>query len=276
LIRKSGVLDLRNLLDYLVKMENIKSIIELPGKGKALIVTDIHGNLSDFEKYMEIWENFKDKNNHLILTGDCIHTLSGGKDNSIKILESVVRHYEQEENFHVLLGNHEFSHVSGEDVHKSGINQTKRFKMYLELKFFSNWKHKLNFYINFFKKLPLAAKTKNGVFISHAAPVKNINDINDIINITDDGYVPHNEKLYQILWNRYPGDYNEDDIDVFLEKVGCKFSVVGHTPVDGYKVIGNQVVLSSSFGLGKKCYLELDLEKEISGVKDLVGMIKYL
>jgi len=63
---------------------------------------------------------------------------------------------------------------------------------------------------------------------------------------------------------------------LFLKKVSCRFSVVGHTPVDGYKIIGNQLILSSSLSTGRKCYLELDLEKDVNDVECLTGMIKEL
>ena len=257
-------------------MKITKSLIELPKKGKALVITDIHGNLTDFEKYMRLWDGFRCKDNHLILLGDFIHGISNAKDDSLKILDMVKQHCEQEENFHVLLGNHEWVHVSGEDVFKMGVNQKLRFESYLKMKFWSGWKHELNKYLEFFKKLPLAVRTKNGVFISHAAPVKNINDINDIINITDDGYLPYNKNLYEILWNRHTEDYTTEDIDLFLKKVGCRFSVVGHTPVDGYEIIGNQMILSSSLSTGRKCYLKLDLEKDVNDIKHLTGMIKEL
>ena len=51
-------------------MNLFEKLIELPHKGKALIITDLHGNLEDYNRYMEIWKEFKDKNNYLILTGD--------------------------------------------------------------------------------------------------------------------------------------------------------------------------------------------------------------
>lgn len=257
-------------------MNDLKSLIELPKKGKALIVTDIHGNLDDFEKYMKIWESFESRDNHLILTGDFIHGVNSWNDNSIGILESLIDYAGREENFHVLLGNHEWSHVSGEDVYKNNINQKKSFDSLVQMRFFNDWEDKLNFYIDFFRKLPLAVKTKNGVFVSHSAPVKNIDSINEIINLKYDGYGIYNRRMYELLWNRYPADYNEYEIDVFLSKVGCKFSVVGHTPVDGYSVVGKQVVLSSSFGLGRKFYMELDLAKEIQGISDLVEMLREL
>jgi hypothetical protein len=65
------------------------NLIELPQEGKALIITDIHGNKVDFDKFMAIWSGFRDGDNHLILTGDFIHAMGLENDKSIEILESV-------------------------------------------------------------------------------------------------------------------------------------------------------------------------------------------
>ena len=57
---------------------------------------------------IDIWRfgsNSQDKNNHLILTGDFIHSCYQ-IDSSLEIIDSVKNHFENEKNFHVLLGNH--------------------------------------------------------------------------------------------------------------------------------------------------------------------------
>jgi serine/threonine-protein phosphatase PP1 catalytic subunit len=36
-------------------------IVELPKKGHAIIVTDIHGNLTDYNKYLELWKKYGEK-----------------------------------------------------------------------------------------------------------------------------------------------------------------------------------------------------------------------
>jgi serine/threonine-protein phosphatase PP1 catalytic subunit len=64
-------------------------------------------------------------------------------------------------------------------------------------------------------------------------------------------------------------------VNRFLEMVDCQAMVVGHTPVDGYKLKGNLLILSSSYGKGRKVYLDLDLKKEITGGRDLESMIKF-
>ncbi|MCE5214547.1 MAG: hypothetical protein LLF83_07510 [Methanobacterium sp.] len=78
-----------------------------------------------------------------------------------------------------------------------------------------------------------------------------------------------------MLWERNYS-LSRNYLDPFLEKFHCKTSIVGHTPVDGVELNGNQLVVSSSFGRGKKAYVELDLEKKIKNGQDLLKMVKYI
>lgn len=250
------------------------SLVELPKKGKVLIVTDLHGNLEDYKSFMNIWQDFESPDNHIIITGDFIQN-SSENDKSIEILDSIVNNFENNDNFHVLLGNHEWSIVSGSAVFKSGENLSVKFENLLKLKFEDRYQEKLESYREFFEKLPIAVRTGNRIFISHAGPSTSIQSIDDIINITCNGYL-NNKKLFEILWNRC-GDYSEKDVKSFLRKVGCNAMIVGHTPVNGTKLVcKNQLIVSSSYSKGKKAYVELDLEKEIKKGKDLLKMVKYL
>lgn len=248
-------------------------VIKLPRQGVALIVTDLHGNMDDFDKIMEIWNDLATKDKHLILTGDFIHAMGLENDHSLEILDAVRAGCKKFENFHLLLGNHEWATITHRSVYKGGVNQTLNFEELLKDKFGKEWKVKLDEYTNFFRELPVAVKTDNGIFISHSGPPKGIKSIKEIINLTEKGY-SENSVLFDLLWNRY-GDYSKKDVDNFLEAVGCKAMIVGHTPVNGYKLIRNLLIVSSSYSKGKKAYVELDLEKEIRGGRDLKKMVKY-
>lgn len=253
-------------------------LVELPKKGKALVITDIHGNLTDFKKFMHIWDEYEDiKNNHLILTGDFIHAMGLENDKSVEILEYVKFLWENISNIHVLLGNHEWSTISNKSLFKAGINQTYNFDTLLKDKFGEeNCKEKLQEYIEFFKKLPVAVRTANGIFISHAGPPTNIKSVDEIANITHDGYNSDNRPFFELMWNRST-DYDNNQLKDFLKVVNCKMMIVGHTPVDGIKLVHKkQLVVSSSYGKGKKAYVVLDLEKNIRRSKDLLNMVKYI
>lgn len=252
-------------------------LVNLPAKGRAIVVTDLHGNLADFSRYMQIWEDFEAEDlegeNHFILTGDFIHSMNG-PDGSVEILEFLIPLWADSQNFHLLLGNHEWATLTGVPVYKGGFDQTLGFEFLLKEKFRDGWMEKLEEYAEFFKKLPLAVKTGNKVFISHAGPPHGIKNINDITNIADVGYT-QNDKLDEILWNRY-GSYTAEDVESFLKAVECNAMIVGHTPVDGVKLIGNQLVVSSSYSSGRKAYIGLDLENKIENAADLLGMVKYI
>lgn len=254
------------------------NLLELPKKGKALIITDIHGNLADFKRYMYIWDELgEDKDNHLILTGDFIHAMGNENDKSLEILEYLKFLWENFPNIHVLLGNHEWSTISNKLVFKAGINQTYNFDVMLMEKFGEDhYLEKMDEYIEFFKRLPIAVRTGNKIFISHAGPPTNIKSLDEIRSITDDGFGTGNSKLFQLLWNR-DDDFNENQLNTFLKAVDCKMMIVGHTPVDGIKLVHNKLlIVSSSYGKGKKAYVELDLEKDIKKSNDLLKMVRWL
>jgi hypothetical protein len=254
-------------------------LLKITGTGKILIITDLHGNLGDTNRYKKIWEEFIEEGNEVVLTGDVIHPVPGHEDHSIDVLEMVKSFDETYSNFHLLLGNHEFSHLSEVPVFKGGIDQRREFESRVSERFNSKndyWgRVKLREYEEYFRTLPIAVKTSNKVFISHAGPAKSIERLEDIESITKYGYF-YIQQLTGMLFNR-PGNYNCNDLNIFLDIVGCNASIVGHTPVDGYKLLGDmQMILSSSDTNGRKAYLELDIEKEIKDANDLGGMVKFL
>ena len=250
-------------------------LVELPKKGHAIVVTDIHGNINDYNKYIDLWEKCDKSKFYFIITGDFIHAMGKENDKSVDILESVKYNFENYENFHALLGNHEWSAITNISVYKGGVNQSLNFESLLKERFKEKWKSKHKDYQNFFKKLPIAVKTGNKLFISHAGPPKNIKNIEDIVHITDDGY-KDNSILYQILWNREE-NFSKGDLNSFLELMGCNAMVVGHTPVDGVKLVSDkQLIVSSSYTTGKKSYLILDLRKNIKNAHELIKMEKNL
>jgi serine/threonine-protein phosphatase PP1 catalytic subunit len=247
-------------------------LIELPKTGKAIVVTDLHGDLKNFRKIIDIWQNCEGKC-HLIITGDFIHSFKNVSDESIEIIDQIQYWIKRSNYFHVLMGNHEWATVNRITVYKGDLNQSLNFELLLKKTFEDCWSEKMDEYKDFFKKLPLAVRTANKVFISHAGPIKNVNGIDDIKNITEKGYLD-NENLYGLLWNRW-GDYDKKDVDDFLKKMDCNAMIVGHTPVDGIKLIGNQMVVSVSSTKGKRAYVDLDLEKDIKRGRDLLKLVKY-
>ena len=249
---------------------NNKEII-LPKKGRLLVVTDLHGNQEDYEKYIELW-NRDDENNHIVFVGDLIHATSSN-DKSVEILDDVIEKTEKYDNFHVLLGNHEWSHITGTNVYKNKINQREKFEKDIIAKK-KSLQPTLDEYVKFFKSLPYFIKTDNGLFISHAGPSTRINSISDYEKIFDDDY--DNILLNDFLWNRPYTNYNDEDVDNFLDVIDKKCMIVGHTNVHGFAKISRQIVITSSFQTDNKVYFDIDLERQIDDMDDLMEYLKFL
>ncbi|OPX57337.1 MAG: Calcineurin-like phosphoesterase [Methanobacterium sp. PtaB.Bin024] len=252
----------------------MRRIINLPPQGKALIITDLHGNLEDYQKYQKLWDHYLEEGHNIVLTGDLIHSTSPEKDGSVDMLESVMD-YCQCENFHFLLGNHECCHIIGKHIYKGLSNQKEDFEEQLKIKFGYRWVEKLDEYVEFFKTLPFAVKTCNGVIISHGGPPQDFTSLEELECVTEDDYI-FNEKLTGLLWRR-EFQYTEDELELFLEHNQSRFHVVGHSPVDGFKVsYDKQLILSSSYSRGRKAYLELDLEIKLEKMSNLTKLIRLL
>jgi serine/threonine-protein phosphatase PP1 catalytic subunit len=245
--------------------------VQLPAKGRLLVVTDLHGDLQDYEKYMELWD-CDNPDDHLVFVGDFIHSVEED-DGSIEIIEDVIEKNKKYPNFHPLLGNHEWSHIVGSPVFKGYNNQTQDFEDLIVIKKGSLEPYLSN-YVEFFKSMPLFVQTENGVFISHTGPSRFIHTMEAFNRIFENDY--NFSLLHDFLWNRYENDYTMDDVDNFLRVIGSNCMVVGHTVVDGYLTYGNQMILSSSFGSVNKAYLDIDLSQPINNIDDLLDRIIFL
>jgi len=254
-------------------------LLRIKGKGKLLIITDLHGNIDDTKRYEKFWKEYLDRGDEVVITGDVIHPVPGNRDYSIDVLEMVKSYDMEYENFNLLLGNHEFSHLSEALVFKGGVDQTREFESNVRKRYHNHedyWgRRKLREYEEYFRSLPIAVKTDNKIFISHAGPALSVESIDDIKNITQYGYF-YVQQLGGMLFKR-PGMFDYTDLQIFLDIVKCNAHIVGHSPVDGFEVVHDkQLVLSSSDSMGKKAYLELDLGKKIIDAWDLLEMIRFL
>ena len=253
-----------------IKMKNDK-LIELPDYGRLIVVTDIHGNLEDYNNYLDLWDE-NDSDFHIVFTGDLIHA-SSGEDGSVEILDDVMEKSKKYSNFHTLLGNHECAHINNDNIYKNNRPLLLEFKNLVSYKKGFSEPH-LTKYIEFFKTMPYFLKTASGLFISHSGPSNKINSIDSFNKIFDDDF--SNPILDQFLWNRYIDDYTRRDVERFLDIVDCKAMIVGHTPVESYKVFSKQIIMSSSFNTRVKTYLDIDLSLKLNDIEDVQKQLKFI
>ncbi len=102
----------------------------LPARGRALVSTDLHGNLDDFSALRARFHALRadDPETHWVLAGDLVHgpddasrghAIYGYEDASAVLVREVsallARH---PEHVHLLLGNHDHGHVGGQHTSK--------------------------------------------------------------------------------------------------------------------------------------------------------------
>lgn len=249
-------------------------LIELPDHGRLIVVTDLHGNFEDYNYYLNLWDE-SDPDCHIVFCGDLIHGLDEATDGSVEILDDAISKSMVYSNFHTLLGNHEWAHITNNEIYKNnqplllGFKNTIAYSKGLVEPSLTN-------YIKFFKTMPFFARTENGLFISHSGPSDKVKSIEAFEKVLEGDY--SSPILYDFLWNRYNRvtDYTKSDVGRFLDIVGSKAMIVGHCPVESYKVFGKQIIMSSSFETKVKTYLDIDLSMEITDVKDVQKQLKFV
>ena len=249
-------------------------LIELPDYGRLIVVTYLHGNLDDYNYYLNLWDE-SDPDFHIVFAGDLIHGMDEQTDGSVEILDDAMAKSKEYSNFHTLLGNHEWAHITNNEIYKNQKPLLLGFKNVISYKYGFVEPHLTN-YVKFFKTMPFFVKTANGLFISHSGPSDKVRSIEGFNKIFEWDY--SSPILYDFLWNRYNRvtDYTKADVNRFLEIVGSKAMVVGHCPVESYKVFGNQIIMSSSFATKVKTYLDIDLAMEINDIKDVQKQLKFI
>lgn len=248
-------------------------LIELPDHGRLIVVTDLHGNLDDYEAYLNLWDE-SDPDFHIVFTGDLIHAVNLDEDGSVEIVEDAMVKSKEHSNFHTLLGNHEWAHITHNTIYKSGEDLLMNFKNLVSFRK-GFIEPSLTRYIQFFKTMPYFARTANGLFISHSGPSAKIRNIEGFEKIFEGDY--SSPILYDFLWNRFTKvtNYTKEDVSRFLDIVGSKYMIVGHCPVESYEIFGNQMIMSSSFNTKVKTYLDIDLSCEINSMKDVQKQLKF-
>ncbi len=135
--------------------------------GKALIVTDLHGEGAAYDHIRDTFlaMHAAGRADRLIICGDLIHGYGDeADDQSLRMILDVMRlqHEMGKDTIVMLMGNHEMPHVYNIVLSKGHLEFTSRFEQSLTRS------GKRDEVMEFIYDLPLYARTKAGVLITHA------------------------------------------------------------------------------------------------------------
>ena len=143
-------------------MHSRSKVLDLES-GLVMVVTDLHGNLQDYELVMQTFEKLKDKGEagHLVITGDVVHGYPQYEDRSKDILVDLIERGANtpDSDIQVLLGNHDMVHIYHIVLRKVPLEFTHGFEEAI-----ANDRQK---FIDFFMSMPFAVRTAGGVLLNH-------------------------------------------------------------------------------------------------------------
>lgn len=272
-------------------LERYGKVIRIPPSGRAIVSTDLHGNLDDFERVVAAFEGALEETEgdaYLVFTGDLVHGPSYPeeiwpehlgdyyRDRSPELLERFEALQERyPDRVVALIGNHEHSHVGGPHTRKfhKSPSETEHLEELLGPERTAEV-HDL------FRSFSIAAVIGRGVVVTHGAPRVLEASFAEVCAVE---YGGHEDKsirdmlgvpiLGELFWCRSAGALA---VRRFLQRmrIGDQENYVvvfGHDPVRrGYLREGDeQLCFSTSFGLrnAKKVYLDLDLTREYRSVR---------
>jgi len=173
------------------------------------------------------------------------------------------------------MGNHEMAELTGRTILKEGVVLNQVFANAVTARYDGRGEEAMSAMKEFWRALPLAARTANGVFISHSTPSRDFLDkfTSDVLSRPlESADFARSGGAYALCWGR---DFTPDIADRFALLVGAQFLVVGHTPCDDGFLTPNErhIVLDSQGPSGK--YLLAPLEGNLT-YAELVGRIRPL
>jgi hypothetical protein len=256
-------------------------IARVEGPGVVIVASDLHGNLADFRRVVELWRAEEDA--VLFLLGDFVHgpnverqtweaELSHLGEYYLDQSPDLFRELEQlmsdnPSRVACLLGNHEHGHVGGPILAKFYPDEA----VALDSRLSSATRRDLRTLI---RDLPLIGVTSCGVAFTHAAPPDAPFDRETLRDIKLDGWsnvLPWQMFqagfLGEVLWRR---GASEALTGRFLERLNAIDGPASHMVIHGHEVdragfeveAPNLGTLSTSFGMerSRKTILRLDLD----------------
>lgn len=234
-------------------------LLILPVEGDTIIAGDIHGNLENWDRLIEVADLANNPKRHLIIH-ELIHNIYRSAlmpDKSWEILiEAAELKCDYPNNVHIVIGNHELSEIQGKAIMKNGqeiplifgdsSGNSKKFgKKVSEIK---------SAVLDFMRSQLIGVRHRGGIWMSHSIPSKQMHQFSlsmfdgsggAAISTLAKAQEQYKEKIIEDLtWGR---DFSDKNVKAFIEKVKARILVVGHEPCDkGYGIPHPRMVILDS------------------------------
>jgi len=210
-------------------------LVELPAQGEVMVVGDLHGNLTNYEAVLQQADLAGAADRHLILQ-ELVHEYGmkpGQPCRSWQLVEMVARlKSAYPDRVHVLFGNHEMSELCDLAIAKHGKDLNERFRMGVVAAYGDRAEDVVEAYREFWRTMPLAARTAHGLFVCHSTPRFIRMAPFSLAWFRDPVACARRVRkspVFDLVWGR---DLSQDAADEFARRVESELLLVGHTPCD--------------------------------------------
>ena len=252
-------------------------LIELPGKGDVLVTGDLHGNLANFQRIVQLADLPHHPTRHLILQ-ELLHAMfEDTPDSSYLLLEeaALLKSFYPGQ-VHILLANHDLTEILGYDILKRGLSVLRAFATALEEAYAFNKDVVHKAYTGFLRTLPWAAATETGLFLSHSVPdAKYLELFSRELFTNADPASPELDRgcpAFRLTWGR---DLSGATAAAFAARVGAEALIIGHHPCrDGHAEPNPHTLILDSKDARGSCVL-LPLDQQLTR-DEIVRRIRHL
>jgi len=250
-------------------------VLEFGGAGQLVMTGDLHGNLKNFEKLQRFCTLERSPGRYVVLH-ELIHediVAPGQFDLSIDLLLRVAKwKCDFPDNVYSLQSNHELAQMRGQEITKGGRSVLYDFDKGVEHRFGADAPIVIQAVRDYIAALPLAGRTRNGIFLCHSLPDPAfVNDFDFTLfdrPLTEVDLAPGGA-AYSLLWGRF---HTPAVVEQFARRLGVDCFIVGHTPQEnGHAVIGQLLILASEHNHG--AFLPIDLSRRYS-IEELESSIR--
>lgn len=254
------------------------SLLEFGSAGQVVMTGDLHGNLKNFDKLQRFCA-LKSSPGRSVVLHELIHAdleHGGQMDLSVDLLVRAAQwKCDFPDNVFFLQSNHELAQLRRQEITKGGRSVLHDFEQGVEFRFGREAGAVLEAINEYIGALPLAARTRSGVFMCHSLPDPMLLDTFDVSvferELTPDDLAPGGG-AYSMVWGRF---HSAAAVEMFAERLGAECFIVGHTPQeDGSTRVGRLIILASEHNHGT--FLPIDLSRSCDIDELEAGIRKFV
>lgn len=191
---------------------------------------DLHGNRPGLNKIIRYANLDQDASSRLILQ-ELVHGPpdAAGQDRSIDLLLRAVRlmiSHPQQVIF--LMGNHDLAQAVGNEITKEGRGVVKEFSAGIRATYGADAQEVLDSIGEYFLSMPLAARSANGVWMSHSLPAPSRMSLAGL-EILQRPYVPEDYRrgggVYEWTWGR---GHTSEQLEALAGQLQVGYFILGH------------------------------------------------